>query len=178
MVKYFSVIRLVQGKTIGTTILDVQDLTRFFCFWNLNYKTTGLDVCDEFVAVKFYQYLVERGWAESSNARTWRSVSAFFSTMSEWDSLHLKNPFSISPFHVQKKLDYKHIPENVALQLDNVFRMEDIALHIQCAYWILRLIPSRISEVVGIRIDCLKRYNGHYVLFIPTWKQTASRCTR
>lgn len=171
MVKYFSAIRLIQGKAIGTVILDTQDLTRFFGFWNLHYKTAGLHLCDEFIAAKFYQYLVNRGWAEASNSRTWRSVSIFFSTMGEWDGRHLKNPFLICPFREQKKFDYMYIPENVALQLDNVFKMEDIALHLRCAYWILRLIPSRISEVVGIRIDCLKRYNGHYVLFIPTWKQ-------
>jgi len=61
------------------------------------------------------------------------------------------------------------------LQLDNIFKLEEIELHLRCVYWLLRLIPSRINEVLGMRIDCLKRYNGNYVLFIPTWKQNGGR---
>lgn len=60
-------------------------------------------------------------------------------------------------------------------KLDRAFKKDEIALHLRCAYWILRLIPSRISEIVGMRIDCLKRYNGNYVLFIPTWKQNGGK---
>ena len=49
--------------------------------------------------------------------------------------------------------------------------LDEIALYLRCVYWLLRLIPSRIGEILGMKIDCLKRFNGQYVLFIPTWKQ-------
>ena len=95
--------------------------------------------------------------------------------MNGWDDTPLKNPFSISPFSRQMKVDDKYIPESVTLQLDGIFKQDEIALHLRCAYWLIRLIPSRISEVLGTNIDCLKRYNGNYVLFIPTWKQNGGQ---
>lgn len=59
----------------------------------------------------------------------------------------------------------------MADRLDRTFKSEDIEFHLKCIYWLLRLIPSRISEILGMKIDCIKPYNGHYVIFIPTWKQ-------
>lgn len=59
----------------------------------------------------------------------------------------------------------------MADRLDRTFKSEDIELHLKCIFWLLRLVPSRISEILGMKIDCIKPYNGHYVIFIPTWKQ-------
>ena len=59
----------------------------------------------------------------------------------------------------------------MAKKLDCVFQHEEIPVYLRCIYWILRLIPSRIGEVLGMKIDCLKPYDKHYCLFIPTWKQ-------
>ncbi|MDR0287037.1 MAG: hypothetical protein LBI03_04920, partial [Clostridiales bacterium] len=171
MVKYFSLICFIQGKAVSSIKNNITNLIRFFDFWFAKYKSMGLNMCDEFVAANFYSYLEEYGLAESTNSTIWSSVNSFFKTMREWDDTPLKNPFSVTPYHRQKKFGEKYIPESVALQLDRVFKNEDASLHLRCAYWLLRLIPSRISEIVGMRIDCLKRYNGNYVLFIPTWKQ-------
>jgi len=101
----------------------------------------------------------------------WATVSVFLRTMNGWNGEYIKNPFADNPYDSHEKLNYKYIPQNVAEQLDAVFMREDIDLTIKCIYWILRLIPSRISEVLGMKIDCLKPYNGHFCLFIPTWKQ-------
>jgi site-specific recombinase XerD len=174
-VKYFSVILLIQGKSIRTVKMYTSNLTKFFDFWITLHKTAGLHICDEFIAAEFYQYLKECGLAEITNTGIWSSVCVFFKTMNGWDDATLKNPFSLSPYSKQRKFDYKYIPENVALQLDHVFQKDEIALHLRCAYWLLRLIPSRVSEIVGIKTDCLKRYSGNYVLFIPTWKQNGGR---
>ena len=170
-VKYFSVIRLIQGCAIKTVKTNITGLVRFFTYLNCNYKTAKLHMCDEFIATKFYQYLEEKGAPEITNACTWANVRVFFKTMNGWDDTPLKNPFSISPYHWPKNFENKYIPESVTLQLDNAFRKDEIALHLRCAYWLLRLVPSRISEIIGMRINCLKRYDGHYVLFVPTWKQ-------
>jgi integrase len=171
MVKYFSIINLICGKSITTVRTYISDLIRFFCFWSIQKRTSDLYLCDEFTATEFYRYLEERGLTESTNIGVWSSVSTFFKTMNGWDGQILKNPFSISPYCRQRRFDDKYIPESVALQLDTIFKRDEIALHLQCAYWLLRLIPSRIGEIVGMRIDCLKRFDGDYVLFIPTWKQ-------
>jgi integrase len=175
MVKYFASICLIQSKTIASVRTYIIGLTKFFTFWDAKYKNTGLDICDETIAVKFYQYVKKFEFSEATNDKTWSAVNSFFKTMNGWDGMVLKNPFSISPFERQKKFDSKYIPEDVALQLDKVFKDENISLHLRCAYWLLRLIPSRISEILGMRIDCLKRYNGNYVLFIPSWKQNGGK---
>ena len=169
--KYFAAISLIRGKSIATAKTYIDDLIRFFDFWVTQNKDAALRLCDEFAAADFYQYLEERGLAESTNIGIWSSVNMFFKTMNGWDDMSLKNPFSISPYCRQRRFDEKYIPESVALQLDAVFKRDEIDLHLRCAYWLLRLIPSRIGEIVGMSIDCLKRFNGKYVLFIPTWKQ-------
>ena len=175
MAKYFSVICIICGKTMNTVKSRITGLTKFFDFWLTEYKAAKLHICDELAAAKFCEYLERRGLKETIKSGIWRSAGAFFKIMSGWDGVPLKNPFSASPFYRQTKYDYKYIPENVALQLDKIFTGDEIVLHLRCVYWLLRLIPSRINEILGIRIDCLKRYNGHYVLFIPTWKQNGGR---
>lgn len=171
MVKYFSIISLIRGRSIATVRTYVCDLIRFFDFWVARKRTDTLYLCDEFTAAEFYRYLEERGLSEATNIGVWSSVSTFFKTMNGWNDQILKNPFSISPYCRQRRFDDKYIPESVALQLDAIFKRDEIALHLRCAYWLLRLIPSRIGEIVGMHIDCLKRFDGDYVLFIPTWKQ-------
>lgn len=88
------------------------------------------------------------------------------------------NPFADNPYDSHLRHHYKYIPEAVVHQLDSVFMRQDIDLTVKCIYWILRLIPSRISEVRGMRIDCLKPYAGHFCLFIPTWKQNGGNKDR
>ena len=175
MVKYFASMCLIHGKTIASVRTYIIGLTKFFAFWDAEYKNAKLDICDDTIAVKFYQYVKKFEFSEATNDKTWSAVISFFRIMNGWDGMVLKNPFSISPFERQKKFDSKYIPEDVALQLDKVFKNEDIEPHLRCAYWLLRLIPSRISEILGMRIDCLKRYNGNYVLFIPSWKQNGGK---
>lgn len=170
-VKYFAIISLMQNKSIATVKTYICDLIRFFDFWTFSKRTGDLSACDEFVATSFYQYLENRGLAEATNIGIWSSMSTFFKTMNGWDNRPLKNPFSISPYCRQNKYYEKYIPEYVVNQLDCIFKKDEIDLYLRCAYWILRLIPSRISEVVGMPIECLKRFDGKYVLFIPTWKQ-------
>lgn len=171
MVKYFSIISLIRNKSIATVKTYICDLVRFFDFWVLHRKNAPLFTCDEFASIEFYQYLESRELAEATNIGIWSSMSTFFRTMNGWNGEILKNPFSVSPYCRQRKYDEKYIPEDVTNQLDHIFKKDEIDLYLRCAYWILRLIPSRISEVVGMPIECLKRFDGKYVLFIPTWKQ-------
>lgn len=170
-VKYFAALSLIRSKSIATVRSYICDLVRFFDFWVIRGENNALRLCDESVAAEFYQYLEERRLAEATNIGIWSSVSTFFKTMNGWDGEDLKNPFSISPYCRQRKYDAKYIPESVAQQLDAVFKRDEVELHLRCAYWLLRLIPSRIGEIVGMSIDCLKRFDSNYILFIPTWKQ-------
>lgn len=170
-VKCFVAISLIRGKKISTVKAYMDDLVRFFDFWSLSKGTLPLSNCDEFAATDFYRYLEKRGLAETTCIGVWSSLSTFFETMNGIDGVKGKNPFGVSPYCRQRRYDAKYIPEPVAVQLDAAFKSDEIALYLRCAYWLLRLIPSRIGEILGMKIDCLKRFNGQYVLFIPTWKQ-------
>jgi len=145
MVKYFSIISLIRNKSIATIKTYICDLVRFFDFWVLHRKNAPLLTCNEFASIEFYQYLESRGLAEATNIGIWSSMSTFFMTMNGWNGEILKNPFSVSPYCRQRKYDEKYIQENVANQLDHIFKKDEIDLYLRCVYWILRLIPSRIS---------------------------------
>lgn len=170
-VKYFATISLIRGKKISTVKAYIQDLIRFFDFWLNNKGALSLSNCSEYDAANFYRYLENGTLAESTRIGVWSSLSIFFETMNGSDGTKSKNPFCLSPYCRQTRFDTKYIPESVARQLDVVFKNNEILLHLRCVYWLLRLIPSRIGEILGMQIDCLKRFNGQYVLFIPSWKQ-------
>lgn len=170
-VKCFAAISLIRGKKISTVKTYICDLVRFFDFLSQGREELPLSQCDKYVAADFYRYLEERGFAEATSIGVWSSLSTFFETMNGFDGKKGKNPFGVSPYCRQRRYDTKYIPGPVAIQLDATFKNDEIALYLRCIYWLLRLIPSRIGEILGMKIDCLKRFNGQYVLFIPTWKQ-------
>lgn len=169
--KYYVLLKLLSGNTIGTIKKRISNLSTFFYFLMDENNSCDLDKCDIYVAAKLKEYLENRGYAISTCNDTWTEASMLMKTMDGYENKRLKNPFSQNPFAGRVKIKEKYIPEEVVKQLDEVFGKEEIDHYLKCAYWILRLIPSRISEVIGMKLDCLKSYLDHYVLFIPTWKQ-------
>lgn len=168
VVKYFAIISLLNGKGVAGVKRNVLNLVSFFNFLP---KETLLSELNITTASQFKALLDNSPQAITTKYSWWSAVSAFLRMMNGWNGEYIKNPFANNPYDSHKKMDYKYIPESVVKQLDGVFMRDEIDLNIKCIYWILRLIPSRVSEVQGMRIDCLKPYNGHYCFFIPTWKQ-------
>jgi len=76
-VKYFSIISLVQNKSIATIKTYICDLIRFFDFWTSRGENKALYTCDEFASADFYQYLESRELAESTKIGIWSSMSTF-----------------------------------------------------------------------------------------------------
>jgi hypothetical protein len=80
----------------------------------------------------------------------------------------------VNPWMIKKKdirIDDKYIPQNITQQLDNLFRNEELPLYYRVVYWIMRSIPSRVSEVVGMKIDCIRPFMKSFIITIPSWKQ-------
>lgn len=171
LVKYFAIIRLLQGDTVRTVRSRINRLVSFTKFLNESCSAPLISDCDSRIALKLKEYLDMSKWAENTKKDIWLQASSLLKSMDGFDGRQCKNPFTANPYARIIKLDYKYIPEIIADELDEVFRKEEIELHIRCIYWILRLIPSRISEVLAMQIDCVKPYNGNFVIFIPTWKQ-------
>lgn len=167
MVKYFALIRLVEGKGVGTVCGNVGNTAIFLRFM----ADSSLSEIQVTTASRFKEYLDGKGYSESSRSSIWSAVGVFLNRMSDFEKMKLPNPFYNNPYQSKRLVDQKYIPEYVAKQLDRIFMEEDIPVTMRCIYWLLRLIPSRISEILGMKIECLKPFDGHYCLFIPMWKQ-------
>lgn len=167
MVKYFALIRLVEGKGVGTVCGNVGNIAIFLRFM----ADISLSEIQVTTASRFKEYLDRKGYSESSRSSIWSAVGVFLNRMSDFEKMKLPNPFYNNPYQSKRLVDQKYVPEYVAKQLDRIFMEEDIPMTMRCIYWLLRLIPSRISEILGMKIECLKPFDGHYCLFIPMWKQ-------
>jgi len=169
LVKYFAILRILNGVTVRAVKTDISGLGVFCSFMEGSSKR--IEEADSHLALGFRAYLDGRGYSLTSRSRTWGTVGILFSTMVGFGGIGNRNPFHKNPYPSHVKREYKLVPEHVVSQLDTVFMKEDIHLEIRLMYWILRLIPSRINEVLSMRLDCFKAYMEDYVLFIPTWKQ-------
>jgi integrase len=167
MIKYYAIIRLLNGINVYTIGRRVEHIGKFLRFLG----DSPLSEIDIFTASRFKEFLDGKGYTESTCYTVWTAVGNFLSVMVGYNENTFHNPFYKCPYTVGRRLDYKYIPDYVAKQLDLVFMKVSIPLHLRTVYWLLRLIPSRISEVLGMRIDCLKPFDGHFCLTIPSWKQ-------
>lgn len=80
------------------------------------------------------------------------------------------NPFSRNA--ADRLIEEKYIPIEVINQFDEIFFHEkEIPLEMRCCYWICRLIPSRIGEVISIPTKCIKQYGEEYTLTLNMYKQ-------
>ena len=171
MVKYFCITYLMNGAAISSTAAKLTSLSTY-CRFLKEYRpdTKNFDV-SIFTVSEFRRWIDNSSLAESTKSLLWWNMNIFCRSMHGWDDKISFNPFSENPYSQYQRRSYKYIPENIIMQLDAAFHEKTLPVHIRCAYWIMRLIPSRINEVLGMKIDCLKPYDGHFCLFIPTWKQ-------
>lgn len=170
LAKYYAILRLLGGVTVRTLKTNLFGLAVFFAFLSER-GIAYLSAANIHLAYSFRQELDSRGYTSSNKNRIWGDVSTLYTIMRDFQEEALKNPFGKNPYPAHEQKEAKFIPDSVTEQLDRIFRKDEIPLEIRVVYWVLRLIPSRVSEVLSMRIDCMKRYMGDYVLFIPTWKQ-------
>lgn len=80
-----------------------------------------------------------------------------------------RNPYKDK---ISRKHEYKYIPDDIIEQLDKTFKRDDVPETMKTFYWIARCIPSRVSEITEMDLNCLKPYGDKsYVITIPTRKQ-------
>lgn len=167
MVKYFTLIRLINGISVYTVNSRTLNLGIFLRFLN----GAAVSEINILTASRFKEFLDSKNYTERTRYTIWAAVSVFLSAMDGYDNIKINNPFYKNYYTLGGRLDYEYIPDHVAKQLDRIFMDDSIPVHLRTVYWILRLIPSRIGEILGMKIDCLKPFDGHFCLSIPTWKQ-------
>jgi len=167
MLKYYALMMLIHGNRIRTVNMKIGSITVFLRFMD----NTSLDNITILTASRFKEHIDEKGLAVNTRAGIWGDVGKFLTRMNGYDGITLKNPFVKNAYRYEKLFDYKYIPDEITDRLDVVFRDDNISLQMRCVYWLLRMIPSRISEILGMKIDCVKPFDGNFCIIIPMWKQ-------
>jgi hypothetical protein len=174
IVKYFTLKRFESGISFESMSSGIHNIGTFLEFFDGRYPNLKLSYVNRGVILDYKSYVEQSKWQQSTKEYKWSTLNVFFDTLKGWEELPTKNPtVRTNPFSrdESKKYDYKYIPEFVLKQLDDIFRHKELPLYQKTIYWIMRSFPSRVSEVVGAQLDCLKPFNGNWVLFLPSWKQ-------
>jgi hypothetical protein len=169
--KYFIVLKLLGGVRVSSARQHVIRLIWFLRFLESQGAEDALCCYTPPFVAGFKAYLDENCPKEQVKYGTWQVVKNFFDVMQGWEDRELYNHFVGNPFVQPFHYDHKLIPSFIEQQLDRIFMMPEVQLHIRVAYWIMRLFPTRVSELCAMEPDCIKPFDGHFVLFLPSWKQ-------
>jgi len=170
-VKYFVVLKLLGGMRISSVRQHVIRLIWFLRFLESQGAEDALRCYTPPFVAGFKAYLDENCRKEQVKYGTWQVIKNFFDVMQGWESRELYNHFAGNPFVQPFHYDDKLIPPFIEQQLDRIFMIPEVQLHIRVTYWIMRLFPTRVSELCAMEPDCVKPFDGHYVVFLPMWKQ-------
>ena len=108
MVKYFAIIRLLQGIGIRAVKANVFSISDF-----LNFVGDNL-VVDYNLAARYKVYLDSVGLSEVTMHGKWSSVNKFLEIMNGYEGYRFKMVFAENPYDSHKKHDYKYIPDDEA----------------------------------------------------------------
>jgi hypothetical protein len=169
--KYFIVLKLLDGMRVSGARQHVIRIIWFLRFLEEQGAKDALRCCTSPFVTGFKAYLDDNCTKEQVKYGTWQVTKNFFDLMQGWEGRRLYNHFAGNPFAQPFHHNEKLIPLFVEQQLDRLFLLPEIQLHIRVVYWLMRLFPTRVSEVCAMEPDCVKRFDGHFVLFLPMWKQ-------
>ncbi|MBS5216183.1 MAG: site-specific integrase [Clostridiales bacterium] len=175
--KEYALRRLHHLVAAATVDSNVTGLRYFFIWMDDNHPKLPLLRVSSKLIDEYEMYLKLDGSVKKSTKEgIWTACSQFFRTMKghpefpERSPVRKGNPFSRTA--VDRIHEERYIPDEVARQLDVIFRDQEIPLALRVCYWICRLIPSRIGEVITIPIECLRSYGGdYYILTLNMFKQ-------
>lgn len=176
LIKYYSIIRLINRISIGTIQNYIIGIKHFLKFLDKNFPEYELKSLNKKIIYSYKEYLDALNISATTKESRWTSISSFFNVMSSWDNMPTKqiinfyeNPYS--KLRKKKSIETKYIDKYITDQLDIVFRDERIPIPYRTIYWISRLIPSRISEICSMKLDCIKPYINEKIIIIPMFKQ-------
>lgn len=173
LLKHYVVLSFSNNNNISGIISTVKRVKYFLRYIDNN--KIPINSINKEVAINFRKTLAQTQYALSQKNRIWVAVNNFFKATKGLDSIPSTNYFAgKNPFPEEnKRHDNKYVPKYIVKQMDKSFKNESLPLFIRVVYWICRSIPSRIGEVLGMKIDCIKPVTEDiWVIFIPTWKQS------
>ena len=173
--KYFAINCFKIGNLVSTVKAKIGGCGHFVKFIGEKYPDITLQQVNRKLIADYKEYLIEYTRSKGTRELYFGALISFFHDMRGWPAvpsqppLGRNNPFSRK--NNDRKHDEKYVPEFVLNQYDIKFRDIRIPLHRRLIYWVARSIPSRISEVTGMSLECLKPYQNKWCLIMPTWKQ-------
>lgn len=176
--KYFALYRIGQDIESSSIVGNLTGVSYFLKYLKSNYQGIKLRDVNKKIIYAYRNYMKEcTSISDRTKENYWTSLILIFKYMLGFDEMPGKNCVGyINPFVVPKSKrkvkEEKYIPEDIIVQMDKVLmKNEDIPIYFRLAYWICRLIPSRITEVCSMKVECIKPYMEYKVLSIPTFKQ-------
>lgn len=170
-IRFYALAMIKKGNGIKTVKNNVTDIKTFFRFLEEYYNSVNLDLVDITIMNNYKFYLNKEYTSSDTKHGKWSAVSNFYDTMNGADRKFKINPVPSNPFEKKRYDDNKYIPKFVTDQIDVIFKDKSIPLYIRTCYWILRFIPSRLGEVVKMKLDSFKKIKDGWVLTLPMWKQ-------
>lgn len=170
-IRFYALAMIEKGNRIKTVKNNISDIKKFFEFLEEYYNSIQLELVDITIINNYRIYLNKEYTSNDTKHGKWSSVSNFYDTMKGADNKFEINPVPSNPFEKKRNDDSKYIPKFVTDQIDVILKDESIPLYIRTCYWILRFIPSRLGEVVKMKLDSFKRTKDGWVLILPMWKQ-------
>lgn len=177
IVKYYILRDL---RAVGTNNIRIRGIYRFLNFMISYYDIKNLNDIHYNMLEHYRSDLEQLDNTAGVVKGFWSDVEGFFSTMKDFDEVpDLQFP-SAPNFQVLKRkenelkeLEETFIPKAVFIELDKVFLdfKEFIPIHVQSIYWTLRLIPTRINEVLDMWIStAVREFNDEIKITIPVPK--------
>jgi integrase len=172
MSRRYCLSRLMQHEAISTINKKIASVRMLdTCFQNdATFQTTS----KKDVLHKYYTSIFKGNKCTLHQYCRWVYVLEFFivTDMNAWATDMQK--YLIPYCDREHRKSNRYIEDEDVKQLDIIFKKSlSIPIAYRLTYWILRLLPNRITEVGSIKVDCFKKIDADtYSLTIPTFKQS------
>lgn len=189
---YFKNIPLVYQKTVKLFVLILSEnsvstavdfpskISHLFSFCKKNNLTLANFKLKHFILYEAYINTLKNErtgeiYHYDTRYRIWLLSKNFLSTFNCYKELPYIKSLKYRSHYLKKynRADdnRKPISQESLYLLDKYFSDETISLHHRLAYWIIRMYPFRINEVLNIKLDCLKVVNEDFIMIsIPNMK--------
>lgn len=179
LVKYFV---LRDRIKVGSERARIGNLSRFFRFVVDEHGVNNLQDINYLMIDDYKRYLCNSGLSVSIISSSWGDFKRFFEVMEDFDEVP-KITFPEDPDYkvlrrkkAELSQDEDELSKEFFLALDNVMIDYEVGipLHLRLIYWLLRLIPTRINEVLDMRTEtAIRRFSNEYKITIGVPKTSS-----
>lgn len=179
VVKYFVLREILAPSSLEIRITSI---SQFLNYIIKEHNFHDLNELNYFTIERYRDVLAKSENTKNVIRDAWKNLKRFFELMSDFEEVpDIVFPNDPDYRMIEKrnsslKDDNSKLTKENYLELDRVFlKYKDvIPLHVQTIYWILRLIPCRINEVLDMEIvKSLRKVNDEYKITIPVPKTSA-----